>query len=327
MKICFLRTSRLLKIVTLVAVTIGMAVGFLVLDNLIAQAAPPTPGPITILGIIHQCNDPLLKEEPLNDTYQSAELLQAGQVQTHTLDSGGDLGTHDKDWFEFTVLAGQVFTLSTTMPTNVLTLTNQLTTTEISLFTSTTTALSDNPAYTSTNELGWVAPGSPVTQTFWARVRNPYAFSQDPSESFCDVIYNVELRLLGDLDNPGTQKLAEAGAGRTLTYTLILSNTGETLSLAVVTDAFPTGVNVLTVTVSPTSVTTNLLTSATDLSWTGWVPAYSNLQFTINATVTQDITDVRNTAWITAQQVISRTSENVTFGPSGVFLPIILKNY
>jgi uncharacterized repeat protein (TIGR01451 family) len=333
MKVCFLRTSQLLKIATLVAVTIGMVVGFWVLDHLLVQAAPPAQGPIGVLEINHRCN-----EAPLNDTYDSADLLKARQAQTHTLDSGGgegggepgDWGTHDKDWFEFTVLAGQGFTLSTTIPPTVLTMTNILTQTEISLFTSTTTALSDSPAYSSTqagtNELGWIASSSPATQTFWARVRNPSAASQDPSNNFCDVAYNIQLRLVGTLAHSGTLKNAEAGPGRTLTYTLILSNAGEMLNPVVVTDTLPDGVY-LTGLTYPSSVTIDYLTTTTSLSWTGWISDYSSVQLTINATATQGITDVQNTAWITVTDVFSVTSNNPEFGPEGVFLPIILKNF
>lgn len=333
MKTCFPRTSRLPKMVTLVALTLGMAVGsWLLLVTLTAQAAPPAQPPpqdgVTIMVISHSCTLPGLGENPPNDTYHEAALLQAGQPQTHTLDSGGqEEGTRDKDWFEFTVPAGQVFTLSTTIPTDVLTMTNKLTMTEVSLFTSTETAQEESPAAISpSGELGWVASSSPSTQTFWVQVVNPFAGSQDPTHNFCDVAYNLELRLLGNLAHSGTAKTAESGPGRTLTYTIILSNTGEMLEPVLITDTFPTGVNVLTVTVVPSSVTTELLTTATALSWTGWVSGYSSVQFTINATATKTITDVANTAWITAREVFSRTHPNVTFGPEGVFLPIILKN-
>lgn len=315
-------TSPLPKIVVLATITIGMLVGFWALDSLMAQAAPPPPeGPIIILGINHLCQDPLLRENPLNDTYQSATLLPAGHTQTHTLDSGGLLGTHDKDWFYFSAPAGQVFTLSTSIPAA-----SVLTTTQISLFTSTQTAYSDSPAANSlSGKLAWT---SPAAQTFWVRLRNPFSDIQVSTNDFCDVIYQLTLEFAGNLDHSGTHKLAEAGPNRTITYTITLSNTGEMLEPVVVTDTLPAGVNLLSVTVSPTSVTTALLTSTTGLTWTGWIAGYSSVQFSLNATATQGITDVQNTAWITAAgHMISRTSNNVVFGPSGVFLPIIFKNW
>jgi uncharacterized repeat protein (TIGR01451 family) len=302
-----------------------MASWFLVLNNLSTQAAPPLQGPITTLGINHQCNDLSLQEDSLNDTYESATVLQTGQPQTHTLDSGGNSGTHDKDWFIFTVPAGQVFTLSTIIPT-----TSVLTMTQISLFTSTDTAQSDSPAaISSSGELGWTASISPVTQSFWARVRNPFAAGQDDTNHFCDVIYNIKLIFPGDLNNPDTLKSGQVGPNRTLTYTIMLHNTGEMLEPVTVTDTFPAGVNVLAVTVSPSSVTTMLLTSTTSLTWVGKVPGYSSIQFSVSTTVTEGAGPLSNTVWIQAGKTISRTSEDIYPGPepSGrIFLPIILKS-
>jgi uncharacterized repeat protein (TIGR01451 family) len=157
-------------------------------------------------------------------------------------------------------------------------------------------------------------------------VRNPSAASQDPSNNFCDVAYNIQLRRVGTLAHSGTLKNAEAGPGRTLTYTLILSNAGEMLNPVVVTDTLPDGVY-LTGLTYPSSVTIDYLTTTTSLSWTGWISDYSSVQLTINATATQGITDVQNTAWITVTDVFSVTSNNPEFGPEGVFLPIILKNF
>ena len=320
-----LRTSRLLKAVAPVAVVFGMVVGVWVLDRQVARAAPPTPEPIGPLGIIHQCDAPGLQENPLNDTYQSARPLGAGQPQTHTLDSGGTLGTHDKDWFEFTVTAGQVFTVSTSIPQG-----SVLTTTQISLFTSTTSAYSDHPAAsTLSGELGWVAPGSPVTQTFWVRVVNPHSDIQDPQNNFCDYIYDIDLTLQGNLNHAGTLKTAAVGSGRSITYTIVLSNIGNELVAPVeVTDTLPAGTYLVMVTVTPSTATTELLTSSTMLTWTGSVAGLSNVQFTVNATATREITGAMpNTAWITTQETISKTSEFVPFGPTGVYLPIILKNF
>jgi uncharacterized repeat protein (TIGR01451 family) len=300
------------------ALTLGLFGWFLVLEGLQAQ------GPITTLGINHQCNDPLLKEEPLNDTYQAAAGLQAGQPQIHTLDSGGNLGTHDKDWFVFSLAAGQVFTLSTTIPA-----TSVLTMTEISLFTSTTGAQSDNPAASSlSGQLGWSAALSPATQLMWARVRNQFAAGQEPANNFCDALYEVTLKYPGNLDNADTLKLAATGPNRTLTYTVALSNVGELIEPVTVTDTLPAGVNLLAVTISPASVTTALLTTTISFTWTGLAPGYSNVQFTLNTTVSTEAGSLRNTVWILAGNVISRTSEEVTFAPGtngNLYLPIILK--
>ncbi len=251
--------------------------------------------------------------------------MQAELIQIHTLDSGGGSGTHDKDWFIFTVPAGQVLTLSTTIPA-----TSVLTMTQISLFTSTDRALGDHPSATSlSGELGWTALTSPVTQSLWARVRNPFAGSQNDANNFCDVIYNMKLGYLGDLDNPGTLKLAQTGPNRALTYTIMLHNTGEMLEPVTVTDTLPMGVNLQTVTISPTSAITTLLTSTNSLTWIGKVAGYSQVEFTVNTTVTEGAGSLQNTAWILANKTISRTSEDVNFGPEpagGIFLPIIFKS-
>jgi len=205
-----------------------------------------------------------------------------------------------------------------------------LTTTEIALFTSSAAAHSGtSPAtVTTSGELSWVAAGSPATQTFWVRVVNPYAESQDPTEYFCNVLYHITLRLGGSLNNPDTYKSAEAGPGRTVTYTLVLSNAGEALAPVIITDTFPAGVSVLTVTVSPSSIISGLLTSATNLTWTGSVTGNGSVHFVINTTVAKGITtSLVNTAWITANgELISRASEEVavTEQPK-VFLPIILR--
>ncbi len=213
----------LLRIVVLAALASGMVVGaWALLAGQTAWAAPPAQGqgPITILGITHTCTEAGLRENPLNDTSDRATPLLARVPQTHTLDSGGpddggsSAGTHDKDWFTFSVGAGQVFTVSTTLPAGSI-----LTTTEIALFTSSEAAdAGTNPAAVTTSfDLGGVAASSPATQTFWVRVVNPYAEFQDPSHNFCDVLYEIALRLGGSLDNSGTLKLAEAGEDRTLT--------------------------------------------------------------------------------------------------------------
>jgi uncharacterized repeat protein (TIGR01451 family) len=335
MKDCLFRPHPvLLRIVALVAIASGMVAGaWALLASQTAQAAPPAQGqgPIGILVITHTCMEAGLNEDPLNDTSDQATLLLARQPQTHTLDSGGpddggsSAGTHDKDWFTFTVGAGQVFTVSTTMPAESI-----LTTTEIALFTSSVAAqMGTHPAaVTTSGDLGWVAAGSPATQTLWVRVVNPYAAVQDPTHNFCDVIYHIALRLGGSLDNSGTLKSAEAGPGRTLTYTLVLSNAGEALSPVVVTDTFPAGVNVLTVTVSPSSIISDLLTSTTGLTWTGSVTDYGSVQLVINTIVDKDIkTSLVNTAWITANGgLIGRASNEVTVTEQPrVYLPIILR--
>jgi uncharacterized repeat protein (TIGR01451 family) len=333
MKDCLFRPLPvLLRIVALVAIASGMVVGaWALLAGQTAQAAPPAQGqgPITILGITHICTETGLAEAPLNDTADKATPLLARQPQVHTLDSGGSdevpqPGTHDKDWFSFSVGAGQVFTVSTTIPGGSI-----LTTTEIALFTSYSEAISGtNPAaVTTSGNLGWVAAGSPATQTFWVRVVNPYAAVQDPSNNFCDVLYQIALRLGGSLDNPDTRKVAEAGPDHTLTYTLVLSNAGEELSPVVVTDTFPAGVDVLTVTISPSSVISELLISSTGLTWTGSVTDYGSVQLVLNTIVDEGIkTSPVNTAWIAANgALIPRASEEVplTEQPK-VYLPIIL---
>jgi len=316
-----LQTSRLLKLITLAVLAAGLFGWILLLESLPTQAQ----GPITTLGINHQCDDPLLKEEPLNDTYDAATALQAGQPQMHTLDSGGTLGTHDKDWFVLSVPAGQVFTLSATLPA-----TSVLTTTEISLFTSTADAQNDTPAASSSSsELGWSAGASPATQSFWVRVRNPFAANQNPANNFCDVIYNLKLGYPGNLDNSGTFKLATTGPNRTLTYTVVLSNIGELVEPVTVTDTMPAGVNLLAVTVNPTLVTTALLTTTTGFTWTGTAPGYSKVLFTINTTVEEGAGSLQNTVWIQAGQVFSRTSGEASPapGPGGnIYLPLIFKN-
>jgi uncharacterized repeat protein (TIGR01451 family) len=336
MKDCLFRPHPvLLRIVALVVLTSGMMVGaWTLLASQTAQAAPPAQGqgPITILGITHTCTEAGLSEDPLNDTPDQAVLLQARQPQTHTLDSGGaddggpSAGTHDKDWFTFSVGAGQAFTVSTTLPAGSI-----LTTTEIALFTSSVSAQAGtNPAATTTSgDLGWVAAGSPATQTLWVRVVNPYAEAQDPSNYFCDVLYQIALRLGGSLDNAGTLKTAEGGAARTLTYTLVLSNAGEALSPVVVTDAFPAGVSVLTVTVSPSSVVSELITSPTGLTWTGSVTDFGSVELVINTIVDKGIkTSLVNTAWITANgSLIWRASGEVAVEEQPkVYLPIIILN-
>jgi uncharacterized repeat protein (TIGR01451 family) len=307
-----------------IIITAGMAGWFLVLDNLRSLAAPPAQEPITTLGINHQCNDPFFQEDPLNDTYEAATVLVPGQSQIHTLDSGGDSGTYDKDWFVFTVPAGQALTLSITIPPA-----SALTMTQISLFTSTDTAQSDYPAATSlSGELGWTAQTSPVTQSLWARVRNRFSADQDDTNNFCDVIYNIKLRHPGDLDNPDTLKSVQLGTNRTLTYTIMLRNTGEMLAPVTVTDTLPAGANLRTVTISPTSATTMLLTNSTTLTWIGQVTAYGTVKFTVTATATEGTGSLQNTAWILANKIITRTSEDINFGPElpeGIFLPIIFK--
>ena len=335
MKDCLFRPHPvLLRIVALVAIASGMVVGaWALLASQTAQAAPPAQGqgPITILVITHTCTEAGLNEDPLNDTSDQATLLLARQPQTHTLDSGGpddggsSAGTHDKDWFTFTVQAGQVFTVSTTLPAGSI-----LTTTEIALFTSSVAAqIGTNPAAVTTGgDLGWVAAGSPATQTFWVRVVNPYAYSQNRTNDFCDVVYHIALRLGGSLNNADTLKSGEAGPGRTVTYTLVLSNAGEALSPVIVTDTLPAGVNVLTVTVSPSSVISELITSTTNLTWTGSVTDYGSVQLVVHTIVDKDIkTSLVNTAWITANGgLISCTSGEVTLvDQPGVYLPIILR--
>jgi len=287
------------------------------------RAAPPAQGP-TPLGINHQCTDPALQESPLNDTYQAATPLLPGQPQLHTLDSGGTLGTHDKDWFNFTVSAGQPFTLSTTIPAASI-----LTTTEISLFTSAGAAQSDLPAASSTGgQLSHTAAAGPPLQLFWVRVRNPFAAAQNDTNSFCDVQYRLSMILPGKLDTPGSLKLAAGGPNRTLTYTLVLSNIGQMLAPVTVTDTFPTGVNATSVTVWPTSATTSLVTSTKSLTWVGLVTGYSSVRFTMRTQATEQAGSLRNTAWIYATKLFSRTSEDITFAPEpgGIYLPLILKN-
>ncbi len=333
MKDCLFRPHPvLLRIVALVAITSGMVVGaWALLASQPALAAPPAQGqgPIGILGITHTCTAGEGVEFPLNDTADQATPLVARQPQTYTLDSGGSdpgtggsAGTHDKDWFSFTVGAGQAFAVSTTPG-------GTLTTTEIALFTSFASAQAGtNPAATTTGgDLGWNAAGSPATQTFWVRVVNPYA--ADQSGDFCEVKYRIALRLGGSLDNASTIKSAEAGPARTVTYTLVLSNAGEALSPVVVTDALPTGVNVLTVTVTPSSAASGLISDTTSLTWTGSVADYESVQFVINAIVDDDIeSSLVNTAWITANGVlIWRASGEVTvIDQPKVYLPIIVVN-
>ena len=330
MKDCLFRPHPvLLRIFALAIIASGMVIGaWALLASQVAQAAPPGQGqgPITILGITHVCTETDGAEVPLNDTSDQATPLLARQPQSHTLDSGGSdevpqPGTHDKDWFTFTVGAKQVFTVSTTIPSGSI-----LTTTEIALFTSSTTALTGtNPAAsTHSGELGWVAANSPATQTFWVRVENPYAEFQDPSHNFCDVRYQIALRLGGSLDS--SKKSAAAGLG-TITYTIALSNTGEMLSPVIVTDTFPAGVNVLTVTVSPPSAASGLISSTSSLIWTGSVTDYGSVKLVINATVNKGIkTSLVNTAWITANgSLIWRSSNEVTVAEQPkVYLPIIL---
>ncbi len=331
MKDCLFRPHpALLRIVALVAIASGMVVGaWALLASQTAQAAPPAQGqgPIGIMGITHTCTVPGLAEPvPWNDTADYATPLLVRQPQIHTLDSGGpdnggsSAGTLDKDWFSFTVGAGQVFTVSTTMPISPESI---LTTTEIALFTSSTTA---NPVITTrSGDLGWVAASSPATQTFWVRVVNPYADNQDPTNHFCDVIYHIALRLGGSLNN--SEKLVEPGLG-TITYTIILSNAGEMLSPVVVTDAVPAGVNIVTVTVSPPSATSELISPTTGLTWTGSVTDYGSVELVINATVDKGIkTSLVNTAWITVNgNFIWRASVEATVEePPKVYLPIIFR--
>ncbi len=322
-----------LRISALVLITTGIVIGaWALLAGQAAQAAPPAQGhgPITILAITHTCTEAGLRENPLNDTSDQAMPLLARIPQTHTLDSGGpddggsSAGTHDKDWFTFVVGGGQVFTVSTTLPAGSI-----LTTTEIALFTSSVAAqMGTHPAAITTGgDLGWVAPSSPAAQTFWVRVVNPYAASQDPSDSFCDVIYRIALRLGGSLDNDDTAKSGVAGPGRAVTYTLVLSNAGEALSPVVVTDTMPAGVNLVAVAVSPSSIVSNLVTSATGLTWTGSVTDYGSVRFVIRTTVDQGIdSSLVNTAWITANgSRIQRASNEVVLAERpGVYLPLIL---
>jgi uncharacterized repeat protein (TIGR01451 family) len=333
MKDCLFRPHPvLLRIVVLVAIASGMVLGaWALLAGQTAQAAPPAQGqgPITILGITHVCTETDGVEDPLNDTPDQATPLLAREPQTHTLDSGGpddggaSAGTHDKDWFTFTVSAGQAFTVSTTIPGGSI-----LTTTEIALFTSYATAVTGTDSVaadvTTSGDLGWVADSSPATQTFWVRVVNPSAADQDPSDSFCDVVYQIALRLGGSLEN--SEKIAVGGLG-TITYTIVLSNAGEMLPSVTVTDTFPSGVNVVTVTVSPPSAESGLVSDTTGLTWTGSVTDYGSVELLINATVDKGITtSLVNTAWITANgSLIWRSSEEVTVTQQPkVYLPVLL---
>ncbi len=123
-------------------------------------------------------------------------------------------GTHDKDWFTFSVMGGQSITITTTVP-----LISVLTATEISLFTSAADAANNtNPLTSTSGSLNWVSPSTLTTQSLWTLVRNPYSAIQS---SYCDAFYFTDLILSGKIDNADTRKTVITGTNRSVTGAVI----------------------------------------------------------------------------------------------------------
>jgi uncharacterized repeat protein (TIGR01451 family) len=342
-----LRVRLWLKLGTLGLIALGLFSSLLFLNYLSARAAPPAQEPINIAEIYHACQTEGLAEVPLNDTYISATLLIPGAAPVlHTLDSGGiddtgeyseTVGTFDKDWFEFAALSGQAITLTVDFPGSVISgtvpltepLSNALTTTQIALYTSAATAMSQTPAVTSDDgQLFWGADPAPVSQTFWVRVVNPYAAGQDPTtgNDFCDYAYTLKAQLSGKLDPSQSYKKGEASEDKkTITYTIVLKNAGEPLPGVVVTDTMPSGVELESVTTSPPQPKPEVVTTTESLTWTGTVTGYGSTTLTLKTAITGRVEDGINVAWIDATEKFTVASGALDLG-GGIFLPIILKS-
>lgn len=341
MNLSTLRVRLMLKLGSLGLIAVALLSSLLFLNYLSARAAPPAQGPIEIAEIIHACQIEGLAEEPLNDTYISATLLIPGDEPVlHSLDSGGvddtgpysdTVGTFDKDWFEFIALSGQAITLTVDFPvlTPTYSLTNLLTMTEISLYTSAATAMSGTPALSSTSgQLVWQAASSPASQTFWVRVVNPDAAGQDPTtgNGFCDYAYSLKAQLSGKLNQSETFKEGVVSEDKkTITYTIVLKNAGEPLPGVVVTDTMPTNIELQLATAEPDPPGPQPLTTTTSMTWTGTVTGYGSTTLTLKTAVVGLAEDGVNVAWISATERFTVASGALDLG-GGIFLPIILKS-
>ncbi|MFQ5578964.1 MAG: hypothetical protein ACE5G8_18455, partial [Anaerolineae bacterium] len=178
-------------------------------------------------------------------------------------------------------------------------------------------------------QVSWTAPATATHQSVWALVRNPYAAGQT---SFCDAAYRVELAAPGgNLDNPDTYKTAVTGPNRTITYTIVLSNSGQPHNAITVTDRLPAGVSLLSAAVSPAGAAAGLISSTTAITWVGQVGQAQQVEITLAAVAGPDAGSLENTARIDAGQPFLRTSEAVTFAPEPqsffIYLPTVAKGF